>query len=130
MAAVRAEGVVIDVEAVGLSDGGGLLSHGEVGGSGVVVLDTVVLAVELELVDDGLEGAQGDHVVVDGDQLLRAVELLLLVGGLVVGADGDGREHDLALPEQFFGEYLEALRHGLGFLCAGVVCGRGEGHWD
>ena len=96
MGAVGAEDEVVHVQVEGLAHGGGLLAHGQVGRAGMVVGHAAVLAVDLDLVDHGLELAQGQHVAVDVDQLLLGEVADLVLDGLFVGADRNILKVDLA----------------------------------
>ena len=112
VATMGAERVVVDVQAVGLSDGRRFLSHGQVGRTGVVVFHAHVFAVQLQFVDDRLERAQRHHVVVDVHKVFFLEEFLLFRGGLGVGVHGDRREVDFTFLEQFFRIDFQTLRHG------------------
>ena len=67
MAAVAAVDVVVHVEEKGLAHGRGLLADREVRRAPVVVLDALVRAAQLDLVQHGLELADEDHVAIDAD---------------------------------------------------------------
>ncbi len=111
MAAMGAENKVVDIQAVGLPDCRAFLAQGEVGRSGVVVLDALVFAFELDLVDDRLKRPQHHHVMKDGDELVLAVQFLLFRQGLAVRADRNRRKVNLSLLEQFLGINFQLLRH-------------------
>ena len=66
----RAVDVVVDAEQVGLADGRGFLADRQVGRAAVVVLDALVVAAELDLVEHVLEGADDLHVALDADQVV------------------------------------------------------------
>ena len=112
MAAVGTERMVVDVQAVGLSNSGGFLSHGQVGRTRMVVFHAHVFAVQLQFVDDRFERAQRHHVVVDVHKVFFLEELLLFRGGLGVGVHSDRREVDFTFLEQFFRIDFQTFRHG------------------
>ena len=93
---MASEGEVVHVQVVGCSDRGRRLSEGEVRGAGMLVGDILVLALELDFVDDCLEVVADQHVVVNRQEIILGVVLLLLGDGLVVLADGDVLEGNLA----------------------------------
>ena len=109
---VGAEDEVVHVQVEGLAHGGGLLAHGQVGRAGMVVGHAAILAVDLDLVDHGLELAQGQHVAVDVHQLLLREVADLVLDGLFVGANRDILKVDLAggaplvrIDEKLFGHF-------------------------
>ena len=70
MAAVRAEDVVVGREREGHADGRGFLPDGKMGRAEMIVLDALVNALDLDLVEDGFELADGGHVLPDGEEVL------------------------------------------------------------
>ena len=98
MAAVAAVDVVVDVEQVRLTDGGGLLADGEVRRAAVVVLDALVVAAELHLVEHRLERADEHHVALDAQQVIRSkvANGQLPADRLGVLVDRDRQELDVA----------------------------------
>ena len=71
VAAVRPEDVVLGPEAERHADGRRFLPDREMGGSGVVVRDRLVRALGLDLVEAGLELADGAHVLPDVQEVRR-----------------------------------------------------------
>ena len=84
VAAVRTEGKVVDVEAVGFTYCRCFLTERKVSRAGVVVFNAVVNALGLDLVEHGLELADDTHVAVDAKHIVLGVDLLFLCEGLVV----------------------------------------------
>ena len=78
MTAVGPEYVVIDIEQERLADRGRLLTDGKVRGTTVVIGDTLVFALCLDLLQHGLKSADDGHISVDADQILarKAVQLV------------------------------------------------------
>ena len=107
MGTVAAEDEVVGGEVVSHTHGGGLLAGGQVGGTRVVVGDTVVAARRLDEVQHRLELPDDGHVTVDAlEVVLREMPLVQLVlHGLAVLHYGDFRELDLVLlrAEHFIG---------------------------
>ena len=94
MAAVGAEDVVIGGQREGHPHRRRLLADGEMGGTGVVVGDAAVGALELDLVEDRLELPDRAHVPPDVQEVLGRVARPLLLHGLPVGVDRDVIEVD------------------------------------
>ena len=103
VAAVRAEGQVVYIERVSLTDGGSLLTDGEVSGSGVVVCNAVVFTLGLYLVEHRLELADDAHIAVDAEEIVLFIELLFLCERLFVLAYRDVLEVDIAGGKSLFG---------------------------
>ena len=115
MGAVGAEDHVVHVQVEGFADGGGFLADGQMGRAGMVVGHAVVLAVDLDLIDHGLELAQGQHIAIDVQELLggEVAELvlhglLILIAGDVLKVDITGLAHLIRIYEQLLG-HVHAL---------------------
>ena len=115
MAAVGAEDEVVGGQMERLADGRGFLAHGQVSGAGMVVGHALVLAGGLDEVDHGFELAQGQHVAIDGDQLLLGEVAELVLDGLFVLVDGnvlkvnDARRADnIRIDEQLLGHVFHS----------------------
>ena len=115
VAAVGAVDVVVDAEQVGLADGGGFLADGEVGRAAVVVLDALVVAAQLDLVEHVLEGADDLHVALDAQQvrLGETTGVEFLFAGLLVLIERDRRKLELAGAAFLDGTDDLALGHGI-----------------
>ena len=81
-------------------------------GTGVVVLNTVVAALGLDLVEHGLELANDGHVAVDAHHVLFGVDLQLFLEGLVVLTNRNVLKVDVAGIKGFAGIDILTLRHG------------------
>ena len=100
MASVGAEDEVINVKIHALTNGGCLLTHGKVGRSLVVVLDSIPGPLGLEGVQHTLEFTDGHHVIQGalepvgtiGGKLLLKVALVLVYGN-VLDFQGLGLSH-------------------------------------
>ena len=68
VAAVRAINVVVGSQCEGHADGGRFLPDRKMGGTGVVVCNSAIRPFELDLIEDGLELADGAHVLPYGQQ--------------------------------------------------------------
>ena len=91
VAAVAAVDVVVHAQQVGLADGGGLLADRQVRRAAMVVLDALVVAAQLDLVEHVLKGADDLHVALDAQEVVLG-EVLggeLVLDGLVVLVDRD-----------------------------------------
>ena len=82
VAAVRAEGEIVDVKAICLTDRACLLTDGQVCGAGVVIFYSVIYALGLYLVEHGLKLADNAHIAVDTQKIVFGIELFLLRKGL------------------------------------------------
>ncbi len=89
MASVRAEGKVVNVEAVSFADSGSFLTDREVGGTGVIVVNSVIFALYLDLVEHGFKFANGSHIAINAHKIGFRVDLLFLVERFVVSAEGN-----------------------------------------
>ena len=107
MGTVAAEDEIVGGEVVSHAHGGGLLAGGQVGGTRVVVGDTIVAARRLDEVQHRLELPDDGHVTVDALEVIgREMPLgQLVLHGLAVLHHGDFRELDLVLlgAEHFIG---------------------------
>ena len=97
MGAVAAEDEVVGIQAVSHADGSGLLSGGQVGGTGVVVGDAVVAARGLDEIEHRLELADGEHVAVDMEEVFlgEVAFLELVLDRLLILHHRNFRELDL-----------------------------------
>ena len=82
-------------------------------GSGVVVFYAVVFALDLDLVEHCLKLADDRHVAVDAHEIFLGVESLLLFKGLVILADRNIGEMDIARFKGFFRIDELTLRHDI-----------------
>ncbi len=96
VAAVRTENVVVLVEEVGLTDGGGFLAERQMRRSRMVVFYSGVGVRRLDRIEHGLELADDGHVPVNAEEILR-LEIRFFVGDrLVVLIDRNVGERNLA----------------------------------
>ena len=100
--AVRAEDEVPGVKRVSRSDRGRLLADREVSGSGVVVFDSVVDRVRLDLREHRLELAYHAHIAVNPQHVGFREELLLLLESLRVAVHRYILKADKAGAEDLF----------------------------
>ena len=111
VAAVAAEGVVAPVQQVGLSHGGGLLSQGQVGGTGIGGLDAVIDPLGLDLVEHGLKFPQDGDVPPDTHQVLVPQLFPLIRQSLMVGVDRDVLKTDRTRRAQLAGIDRQTFWH-------------------
>jgi hypothetical protein len=119
VAAVAAVDVVLHAQAERLPDGLRLLTQREVRGAAVVVLDALVVAAELDLVEHVLEEAKNRHVPEDAEEVLarEAAGLQLILHRAVVLVHGDRLEGDGPLLAHVLRENHLTLGHRL-LLCS------------
>ena len=113
VAAVRTEGEVVDIQAVRLADSGGLLTEGEVCGAGVIVLNAVVFALDLDLVQHGLKLMDDRHIAVDPHKIILRIELFFFGQRFFVLADRDILEMDKTGFKRFLGVDKLTFRHDI-----------------
>ena len=111
VAAVGAEREIVDIEAVRLTDRGRLLTDRKVSGTGVVVLDAVVDALYLDLVEHRLEFADDAHIAVNAEEILLGVNCFLFLEGLVVLTKRDRSEFGEPALKDLPGIYILTFRH-------------------
>ena len=122
VASVRTEREVVDIQAVCLTDGRGFLTDGKMRRTGVVVLYTVVFALNLDLIEHGFELTDGPHIVVDTEEILLGIDLLFFFEGLVVPAKRNAVEVDITGGKYLAGIDILALRHNVNLvLCNGKL---------
>ena len=113
VATVRTEGEVVDVQAVSLTNGGSFLTDGQMCRAGVVVLDAVVFALDLDVVEHGLELTDDSHIAIDAEEIILGVNFLFLSKSFLVLANRDIIERDKAGLENFAGIHVLTLRHNV-----------------
>ena len=120
MGTVASEDKVISVKGISHTDRGGLLAGGKVGGTGIVVGDTVVTSGGLDEVEHRLELTDIGHVTEYAEQVLfgETAVLDLLLDGLVVLHHRNGRELQLVLlrTQGDLWIYIKRFRHGCSVL--------------
>ena len=112
MAPVGPEDVVVGGQREGHPHGGRLLTDGEMGGTSVVIGDAAVGALELDLVEDGLEFPDGAHISPYVQEVLGRVARLLFLHRLLVSVDRDGAEADDILRQRLLRFDGQQLGHG------------------
>ena len=76
MTAVAAKDEIVGSEVVSHTYSGCLLTHGKVGGTGVVILNTIVTAGGLYQIQHCLELTDGEHITVDVLEIILCEVLL------------------------------------------------------
>ena len=114
VAAVGAEDKVIAVQQIALAHGRGLLAGVQVGGAGVGILHAVVGLGQADGLQHGLKLADILHIAIDTQHIFlgEAVTLQLVGHGLLILADVDILEVDLAGGTQLFGIIELCFGHG------------------
>ena len=77
------------------------------------VLDAVVFALDLDVVEHGLELTDDSHVAIDAEEIILGVNFLFLSKSFLVLANRDIIERDKAGLENFAGIHVLTLRHNV-----------------
>src|ERR1017187_1898192 len=114
MAAMGAVDVVLNPQEIGLTHCGRFLAYRKVSRTAVVVLDALITAAELDLVEHVLKGSDDLHVSLDAQEIGLGIPLRgeFLMAGLLVLVKWDGGELELAGSAILDGTDHQALGHG------------------
>src|SRR5262249_26335405 len=105
------EDMIVHAQQKRLPDGGGFLPDGEVRRAPMVVLDPLEIALDLDLVEHTLEGANDRHVPMNTNQVFTRKTVEFVLQYPIILIDRYGQEFDLAALANVGGMDGQGLGH-------------------
>ena len=111
VASVAAENEIVCIQIVCLADCRSFLADGKVRRAGVGVVDARIHALLLDIQQHQLEGADGEHILVDAHEIFFAEVCFLIFDGLVILVDFNVLEMNLSRSPKLVRVSIQTLWH-------------------